>query len=158
MVRRRSSPLERERPEKAAEAEKQAARPAEKTLAGRKILAVEDNEINRLILSSLLENRGLQATLAENGREALRLLDEAWREGVPFELVLMDVQMPEMDGLTATRRLREDERFRDVPVLAMTAHAFREDREKSLAAGMNAHLTKPISPDALYDELARWLP
>lgn len=150
--------LERERPEKAAEAEKQAARPAEKTLAGRKILAVEDNEINRLILSSLLENRGLQATLAENGREALRLLDEAWREGVPFELVLMDVQMPEMDGLTATRRLREDERFRDVPVLAMTAHAFREDREKSLAAGMNAHLTKPISPDALYDELARWLP
>ena len=110
------------------------------------------------LLSSLLENRGLQATLAENGREALRLLDEAWREGVPFELVLMDVQMPEMDGLTATRRLREDERFRDVPVLAMTAHAFREDREKSLAAGMNAHLTKPISPDALYDELARWLP
>lgn len=150
--------LEKDQPEKTEEAEQQTAPPAEKTLAGRKVLAAEDNEINRLILSSLLESRGLLATLAENGSEALRLLDEAWREGKPFELVLMDIQMPEMDGLTATRRLRDDERFRNVPVLAMTAHAFREDREKSLAAGMNAHLTKPISPDALYEELARWLP
>lgn len=101
------------------------------------------------------------AACGHSGRKrqgSARLLDEAWREGVPFELVLLDVQMPEMDGLTATRRLREDERFRDVPVLAMTAHAFREDREKSLAAGMNAHLTKPISPRCPLCELARWLP
>lgn len=115
-------------------------------------------EINRLILSSLLENRGPAATLAENGREALASAGRSMAGGRTFRACPHGVQMPEMDGLTATRRLREDERFRDVPVLAMTAHAFREDREKSLAAGMNAHLTKPISPDALYDELARWLP
>ena len=74
----------------------------------------------------------------------------------PFDIVLMDLQMPEMDGLTATRLLRADPRFKDFPILAMTAHALVEERERCLQAGMNDHVTKPIDPDALFAALARW--
>src|SRR5262249_50854299 len=73
-----------------------------------------------------------------------------------FDIVLMDLQMPEMDGLTATRLLRADPRFNDLPIIAMTAHALLEERQRCLEAGMNDHVTKPIDPDALFAALSRW--
>ena len=125
--------------------------PAE--LAGRRVLLVEDNEINRDLATELLSDLGLVVTIAENGREGA---DRVFTE--PFDLVLMDIQMPVMDGLTATRMIRADSRFRNLPILAMTAHAMSSDRERSLSAGMNDHLTKPISPNHLMEALLQWMP
>ena len=120
-------------------------------LRGMRILLAEDNDLNQLLIKELLNKVGLTAAVADNGLEALKLL-----ETEPFDLVLMDVQMPEMDGLTATRRIREQERFRDLPVIAMTAHAMTGDRQRTEEAGMNEHLTKPISPKDLFACLIRW--
>lgn len=120
--------------------------------AGRKILLVEDNEINQLVAEGILKQAGLDVTLAGNGAEALDLLHEQ-----EFDLVLMDIQMPEMDGLTATGKLRREKRFAALPIIAMTAHAMNEDRQKSLAAGMNAHITKPIDSVELFQTIAEWL-
>ena len=122
-------------------------------LAGRRVLLVEDNEINRDLATELLGDLGVQVTIAENGQEGV---DRIFAE--PFDLVLMDIQMPVMDGLTATRLIRADERFRHLPILAMTAHAMSSDRNRSLAAGMNDHLTKPISPNRLMEALMQWMP
>ncbi len=123
-------------------------------LAGRRVLLVEDNEINREIAVALLDDLGLRALTAANGEEALALLEKEDVDGI-----LMDIQMPIMDGLTATRILRREGRpeVRDVPILAMTAHAMQEDRDKSLAAGMNDHLTKPIDVRELTTKLVRLL-
>ena len=121
------------------------------SLKGLKILLAEDNELNQLVVKELLKKVGLEIGIAGNGREALEKLE---RED--FDLVLMDVQMPEMDGISAARAIRAQERFRDLPIIAMTAHAMSGDREKSLAAGMNDHITKPISPKILFDCLLRW--
>ena len=132
------------------------ARRAEEELVARyrgsRILLVEDNDINQMVAEELLTQAGMQVTIAENGLEALDLLHE--RE---FDLVLMDIQMPEMDGLTATSRLRQEQRFAKLPIVAMTAHAMGDDRQKSLEAGMNAHLTKPIDNQELLSTLAEWL-
>jgi two-component system sensor histidine kinase/response regulator len=122
-------------------------------LAGRHILLVEDNEINRFLATELLSDLGILVSTAVNGREGV---DRVSAE--PFDLVLMDIQMPVMDGLTATRLIRVDDRFRDLPIIAMTAHAMSGDRERSLAAGMNDHLTKPISPNMLTEAMVRWMP
>ena len=111
----------------------------------------EDNDLNQVLLRELLRKLGLEATLAENGRLALELLE---RE--PFDLVLMDVQMPEMDGLTATRLIRERKAFQDLPIVGMTARAMTGDREESLAAGMNDYLTKPLNAKELVACLLRW--
>jgi two-component system, sensor histidine kinase and response regulator len=122
-------------------------------LVGRRVLLVEDNEINRDLAIELLGDLGIRVTIAVDGREGVdRIAAE------PFDLVLMDIQMPVMDGLTATRLIRSNVRFRGLPIIAMTAHAMHGDRERSLFAGMNDHLTKPISPDALRDMLLRWMP
>ncbi|OMG53625.1 hypothetical protein BJN45_09300 [Azonexus hydrophilus] len=121
--------------------------------AGERILLVEDIPVNRTIAVALLHKVGLSVGIATNGQEAIEVLE---RE--PFSLVLMDIQMPVMDGLSACRHLRDDPRFRDLPIIAMTAHATQEDHQQSSAAGMNAHLTKPIMPAVLYAEIARWLP
>jgi signal transduction histidine kinase/CheY-like chemotaxis protein/purine-cytosine permease-like protein/HPt (histidine-containing phosphotransfer) domain-containing protein len=121
-------------------------------LAGRRVLLVEDNEINRELATELLANLGIDVGIAVNGREGV---ERATTE--QFDLVLMDIQMPEMDGLTATRLIRGDSRLRDLPVIAMTAHAMSGDREKSLAAGMSDHLVKPIDPKKLLDALNRWI-
>jgi CheY-like chemotaxis protein len=122
-------------------------------LAGRRVLLVEDNEINRDLASELLADLRVVVAIAIDGREGVdRVAEET------FDLVLMDIQMPVMDGLTATKLIRADERFRDLPILALTAHAMRGDRERSLDAGMNDHLTKPISPTMLQDALTRWMP
>jgi signal transduction histidine kinase/CheY-like chemotaxis protein len=123
--------------------------------SGIRILVVEDNEMNRQIAQELLESTGAQVTIAKHGGEAVRIL----REGpVPpaFDVVFMDLQMPEMDGYTATGLLRADFRFRDLPIIAMTAHALVEERQRCLDAGMNDHVTKPIDPDAVFSVIKNW--
>ncbi|WP_052446745.1 hybrid sensor histidine kinase/response regulator [Candidatus Soleaferrea massiliensis] len=114
------------------------------TLKGKRILAVEDNEINRMIVVSILEEQGCELTQAQNGQEALDAFESS--SPVWFDLILMDVQMPVMDGYEATRRIRALSRSdaRTVPIIAMTANAFSEDIEKALAAGMDDVATKPL--------------
>ncbi len=116
------------------------------------LLLVEDNQINQLIAEELLKDAGFTLDIANNGQEALDLLNAKH-----FDLVLMDIQMPIMDGLTATKRMRENPKFADLPIIAMSAHAMTGDKEKSLAHGMNEHITKPIMPKVLYATLDHWL-
>ncbi|PIM50442.1 hypothetical protein CS062_24985, partial [Roseateles chitinivorans] len=123
-------------------------------LAGARVLVAEDNELNQELAAALLEDAGLHVTLAANGRVALDLL-EAAPEG--FDGVLMDCQMPVLDGYAATRALRADPRWRALPVIAMTANAMSGDREKVLDAGMNDHIPKPLNVDLLFEVLARWI-
>jgi CheY-like chemotaxis protein len=100
----------------------------------------------------LLRDLGVTVDLAENGREAVERLAER-----PYDLVLMDMQMPEMDGLEATRAIRDLPQHADVPVVALTANAFTDDRERCLQAGMNGFLPKPLDPALLREALERWL-
>ena len=135
-------------------------KPEEDTdLAGRRILLVEDNEVNVLVARSLMKKMGLQITVAENGLAALDRLEEAVREGCQptFDLVLMDLQMPVMDGYEATRRIRADARYAGLIIVAMTAHAFAEERERCLANGMDGHLSKPIDVAVLKRTLRQFL-
>ncbi len=122
-------------------------------LNGARILLVEDNPFNQQIALEMLEQAGCTVCLAQNGREALDLLDKA-----SFDLVLMDVQMPIMDGLQATRLIRMDPRLEGLRVLAMTATATIEDRDRCMQAGMDDFITKPIQPVLLCQAVARWLP
>jgi PAS domain S-box-containing protein len=121
-------------------------------LNGARILLVEDNEINREVALELLTAQGITVVTAADGREALQILE---RES--FDAVLMDCQMPVMDGYAATRALRERPALRNLPVIAMTANAMVGDRERTLAAGMNDHISKPIDIDEMFATLARWL-
>ena len=109
-------------------------------------------ELNRTVALAFLADTGVHVDVATHGREALEMA-----RARPYDLVLMDIQMPEMDGLTATREIRKEARLRTLPIVAMTAHAMTGDRERSLEAGMNDHLTKPIDPEALYTALLRWI-
>ncbi|MFH1137401.1 MAG: transporter substrate-binding domain-containing protein [Pseudomonadota bacterium] len=122
-------------------------------LGGVRVLLVEDNEINQQVAQEILEQAGVVVSIAENGREAIDFLLKQ-----EIDLVLMDIQMPIMEGLEATREIRKIPRFANLPIIAMTAHALSGDREKSLAAGMNDHINKPIDPDELLAVLAHWLP
>ena len=119
---------------------------------GSHILLVEDNEINQLVAEEMLTHTGLKVSIAENGQKALDFL-----AANTVDLVLMDIQMPVMDGLTAASKIRELEQFAKLPIIAMTAHAMSDDRQKSMDAGMNAHITKPINPVELFHHLAKWL-
>ena len=119
-------------------------------LQGARILLVEDNSVNQLVATRILQGAGFEVKVAENGIEAV---EAAGREY--FDLVLMDIQMPEMDGLTATAKIREREDLRDLPIVAMTAHAMADDREASLKAGMDAHITKPISVKELFTTIGQ---
>jgi signal transduction histidine kinase/CheY-like chemotaxis protein len=121
-------------------------------LRGARVLLVEDNEVNQELASEILREAGVEVTLAGDGAQALELLARK-----PFDAVLMDWQMPVMDGFEATRRIRSDPAFALLPILAMTANAMAGDREKCLAAGMNDHIAKPIEVDALLGTLARWV-
>jgi len=119
---------------------------------GAEILLVEDNEINQQVASEILEQAGFYVDIANHGQEALDML-----ESKAYDCVLMDVQMPVMDGYTATGKIRENSRYSDLPVLAMTANATLEDRERSLEAGMNEHIAKPIRPQILFEALLKWI-
>ena len=120
-----------------------------------RILLVEDNSVNQLVARRLLEKRGHTVVVANNGREALAILDDAAFAG--FDCVLMDVQMPEMDGFECTAIIREREQATGshLPIVAMTAHAMKGDEARCLAAGMDAYLSKPIQPDELFDVIER---
>ena len=127
----------------------------EARLRGARILLTEDNEINQQIALELLEGAGATVKVANNGREAVDILSQG-PQPPPFDMVLMDLQMPEMDGYQATTRLRSDSRFRALPIIAMTAHATIEERQRCLAAGMNDHISKPIDPANLIETVRRF--
>ncbi len=118
-----------------------------------RVLVVEDNAVNRKVVEGILTRRNYDVGTAENGRAAMELLTRK-----AFDLVLMDVQMPEMDGFEATRRIRADARLRGMPIVAMTAHAMKGDRERCLEHGMDDYLTKPVKADALEETVQKWLP
>jgi len=140
-------------------------------IQGARVLLVEDNEINQQVAKEILEGAGLNVSLANNGQEAVNAVKEN-----NYDAVLMDVQMPVMDGYTATRKIRDWEteargqktedrkegsalspQSSELPIIAMTAHAMAGDEDKSLEAGMNGHVTKPIDPDQLFATLQKWI-
>jgi two-component system sensor histidine kinase/response regulator len=125
------------------------------SLVGARILLVEDNEINQQIAVELLEGVGAAVQVAGNGRIAVEVLVNG-PQPPPFDVVLMDLQMPEMDGYQATTKLRSEPRFSALPIIAMTAHATLEERQRCLAAGMNEHVSKPIDPRVLIETVARF--
>ncbi|MCU0564719.1 MAG: response regulator, partial [Desulfobacterales bacterium] len=129
---------------------------AAETLSGANVLLVEDNDINQQVAMEILSGAGIRVTVAGNGQEALDRV-----RATSYDAVLMDVQMPVMDGHTATRKIRELEAERPparrIPIIAMTAHAMSGDHERSLAAGMDDHITKPIDPPRLFGTLAKWI-
>ena len=124
---------------------------------GRHVLLVEDNAINTQIAEEILASTGVQVETAGNGAEAVRLLLEREADAPCIDLIFMDLQMPVLDGIAATRQIRAMERYRTTPIIAMTAHAYAEDRDRCLEAGMNGHLIKPIDVQALYGVLREWL-
>jgi CheY-like chemotaxis protein len=117
-----------------------------------RVLVVEDNQVNRELVTDLLAEAGALVEVAGDGKQALDLLLQH-----RFDAVLMDCLMPVMDGYEATRALRRQPQLRDLPVIALTANAMAEDRDKAFAAGMNDHLTKPVRVDQLVATIARWL-
>jgi signal transduction histidine kinase/DNA-binding response OmpR family regulator len=124
-----------------------------KHIQGAHVLLVEDNEINQQVATEILEGVGLKISLAANGQEAVDAVKENY-----YDAVLMDVQMPVMDGYTATQEIRNlKSEIRNVPIIAMTAHAMAGDEDKSLQAGMNGHVTKPIDPEQLFSTLQKWI-
>ncbi len=122
-------------------------------LCGRRILLAEDNPVNREVAVAILRGTGAVIDTAENGQEAVDMASTT-----RYDLILMDMQMPVMDGITATRLLRSRDELRKLPILAMTANAFAEDRQRCIDAGMNDHITKPVEPQALCEKIWRWLP
>lgn len=122
-------------------------------LAGSKILLVEDNEINQEVAEAILSKAGINITIAVNGQEAVDQVQSA-----AWDLVLMDMQMPVMDGVEATQQIRQDPRFKALPILAMTANVTQADVQRCTEAGMNDHIGKPLDIDDLFAKLERWLP
>ena len=143
--------LTRPRVTRAAQQE-EALRALQAALRGARVLLVEDNEVNREIAVSILSHAGMVFSTAHNGLQALECLRQQ-----TFDGVLMDCQMPEMDGYEATRAIRQEARWRDLPVIAMTANAMAGDRERALAAGMNDHIAKPVNVQELFGKLVHWL-
>jgi len=121
-------------------------------LKNKKLLVVEDNEINLELVVALLEGQAIEVQTAENGEQALALLQQQ-----AFDLVLMDCQMPVMDGYEATRQIRKQDKFKKLPIVALTANALKGDREMVLEAGMNDHIAKPIDPQIMFTTMAKWL-
>ncbi|MFC1851257.1 response regulator, partial [candidate division CSSED10-310 bacterium] len=115
-------------------------------------LLVEDNSINQQVATEILQNVGIIVEIADNGEQAVRKVDQ-----IPYDAVLMDIQMPVMDGYEATRLIRKKARHSTLPIIAMTAHAMKGDREKCFAAGMDDYVTKPIAANHLLSALAKWI-
>ncbi|MBF0302299.1 MAG: response regulator [Desulfamplus sp.] len=124
-------------------------------IAGGKILVVEDHVINQQVTRELLESAGFDVHIADSGQEAIRLIYD--NADMPYDAVLMDIQMPEMDGYEATRQIRLDKKNRGLPIIAMTAHAMAEERLKCMDAGLNDHISKPIDPETLISTLNQWI-
>ncbi|HYD76554.1 PAS domain-containing hybrid sensor histidine kinase/response regulator [Ramlibacter sp.] len=122
-------------------------------IRGSRVLVVEDNEINQMVAMEMLHQAGMQVEVAENGQIALEKVQAGY-----YDLVFMDMQMPVMDGVTATQEIRKITRLAGLPIVAMTANAMEQDRRRCLGAGMNDTLTKPVAPAALWSTLLRWIP
>ena len=122
-------------------------------LHGARVLLVEDNELNREVALGLLLDAHMTIDIAENGEVAVQMV----RNG-KYDLVMMDMQMPVMDGIAATKEIRRNAQFKNLPIIAMTANVMEKDREKCFAAGMNGHVSKPIDPDELFAALLKWIP
>ena len=127
--------------------------PSEIDLEGRKVLLVDDDLRNLFALRTVLESRNVSVLHAENGRVALELL----QTHPDIDLVLMDTMMPEMDGLSATRAIRDISQFQRLPIVSLTAKAMKGDREKAIEAGATDYVTKPVDPDKLLAVVHRWL-
>ncbi len=125
---------------------------SEMSLAGARLLLVEDNEINQQVARELLEQSGIQVSIAENGEQAVAAVKQNDYDGV-----LMDIQMPVMDGYEATREIRKDSQYSDLPIIAMTANAMASDREKAIESGMNDHIAKPIDVADMFMVLKKWI-
>lgn len=123
-----------------------------KPIIGAKLLLVEDNHINQQVAHEILTEAKFFVDIANNGQEALDKLEQK-----EYDCILMDIHMPVMDGYTATRKIREQDKYKELPVLAMTANVMAEDKEKVLEIGMNAHLSKPINPKELFGTLLKWI-
>lgn len=119
---------------------------------GQTLLLVEDNEDNRIIYSTVLRHVGYEVVEAYDGVEAIALA-----RSLHPDLILMDISIPEMDGWEATRRLRLDPDTRSIPIIALTAHALADDRERATAVGFTAYLAKPVEPRAVVAEVRRWI-
>jgi len=126
---------------------------ASRLIGGARILLVEDNVVNQQVATELLEQAHIVVTIANNGAEAVEMVEDQ-----EFDSVLMDLQMPVMGGLEATRHIRAIEKFKDLPIIAMTANVMGGDREETQKAGMNGFVGKPIDPDILYTTLVQWIP
>jgi len=121
------------------------------TLQDLPILLVEDNKINQIVATKMLQEKGFRVDVAVNGLKAVEMVRQK-----KFALVLMDIQMPEMDGIQATREIRNDSKYASLPIIALTANAMEDDRQRCLEAGMNDHLAKPIDPGLLYKTILKW--
>src|SRR5262249_12602102 len=126
---------------------------ADAVFAGKRVLVVDDDVRNIFSLTSMLEDHGMQVSFAENGKDAIALL----RERQDFDLVLMDVMMPEMDGYETTRAIREMPALKALPIIARTAKAMKGDREKCIAAGASDYITKPVDTEQLLSLMRVWL-
>lgn len=125
-------------------------------LSGAHVLLAEDNLVNQKVAIGILKKKGVSVTVANNGQEALDLISQ--HEPGTFSAILMDMEMPEVDGYEATRRIRTGQCCAEIPIIAMTAHALQGDRERCLETGMDDYITKPVSPPLLYQTLAQYLP
>jgi two-component system sensor histidine kinase/response regulator len=121
-------------------------------IQGARVLLVEDNELNQEVATELLNHAGMIVDLAVDGSVAVKMVQQS-----DYEIVLMDMQMPVMDGVTATREIRKDARFKNLPIIAMTANAMSSDRDLCIEAGMNDYVAKPIEPEMLFAALVKWI-
>jgi two-component system, sensor histidine kinase and response regulator len=138
--------------QRSAPGEIEAVQPRLSAIRGARVLLVEDNDINQQVARELLEDAGLVVEVAENGQAALEMVQHAF-----YDLVFMDMQMPVMDGITATREIRKIGWLGRLPIVAMTANAMEQDRRRCIDAGMNDAVIKPIDPNDLWDTLLRWI-